>query len=69
MMTTATDSFARVLLAESAVLLGLHPIRMVFLFLGRVVITLLALGACQCNLHSHNSHLRIKLGIKKRPLP
>ena len=47
-----------VLLAESAVLLGLHPVRMILLFFRRVVVTLLALCARQCNFYSHNFHLR-----------
>jgi hypothetical protein len=41
------------LLAESAVLLDLHTIGHGLLILGGVVIALLALGACQCNLCTH----------------
>ena len=68
-------------LAESAVLLGLHAVRMSFLILRHVVIALLAFCTCQCNLCAHDFHLRLilckaaffsacyrKLSIKKRPM-
>ena len=44
-------------LAETAVLLRFHTIRMIFLLLGRVVIPLLALCACQRDTSTHNFHL------------
>ena len=44
--------------AELAILHGLHPLGMVFLFLGHVVITLLALCTLQCDLDTHNFHLQ-----------
>ena len=47
------------LLAESAVFLDLHTIRMIFLILGRKIITLLALRARKCDLGTHAVHLRI----------
>lgn len=42
-----------VLSAESAVLHGLHTIRMSLLILSGVIVTLLAFGACQCDLCTH----------------
>lgn len=41
-------------LAEPAILLDLHPVRMCLLLLCRIVIALLALCTCQCNLCTHN---------------
>ena len=46
-------------LAESAVLLGLHAVRMSLLILCHVVVTLLALRACQCDLCAHDFHLHL----------
>lgn len=46
-------------LAESAVLLSLHAVRMSFLILRHVVIALLALRACQCNFCAHDFHLHL----------
>ena len=43
-----------VLLAESAVLAGFHSVGMSLLILGQIVIALLALCTCQCNLCSHD---------------
>ena len=45
--------------AESAVLLGFHSVRMSFLILGHVVITLFAFGTCQCNSCAHDFHLHL----------
>ena len=42
-----------VLLAESAVLAGFHSVRMILLFLGHVVVALLAFSTGQCNLDTH----------------
>lgn len=63
--------------AESAILLGFHTVRMNFLILRHVVISLFTFCTCQCNSRTHNFHLHIKmsffsdlcfiLGIKKRP--
>ena len=69
----------RVSLAESAVFLGFHAVRMSLLILRHVVIALLALRACQCNFCAHDFHLHLYyrsshfargliLSIKKRPL-
>ena len=44
-------------LAESAVLLCLHAVRMSLLILRHVVVALLAFCACQCNLSAHDFHL------------
>ena len=62
-------------LAESAIFLGFHSVRMCFLILRSVVITLLAFCTCQCDLGTHFStstrfytfSSRINLCIKKRP--
>ncbi len=43
-----------VLLAKSAVLLDLHAVRHGLLILGCVVVALFALGACKCDLCTHN---------------
>ena len=43
--------------AESAVLLGLHAVRMSFLILCHVVVTVLAFRTLQCNSRAHNFHL------------
>ena len=48
-----------VTLAESAVLHGFHTIGMILLFLGRIVVSLLAFGTCQCDLGTHISYLRV----------
>ncbi len=40
-------------LAESAILLGLHTVRMVLLLLGRIIVAVLAFGTCQCYLCTH----------------
>ena len=40
-------------LAESAILLDLHSVRMSLLILGSIVITLLAFGACQSDFRTH----------------
>jgi hypothetical protein len=45
-----------VLLAERAVLLGLHTIGMIFLFLRRIVVSLLAFGAGQGDPGTHYMH-------------
>ena len=67
------------LLAESAVLLCFHTVRMSFLVLSHVVIALFAFCTCQCNLCAHDFHLHLYyrsshlplryliLSIKKRP--
>ena len=64
-------------LTESAVLLGLHPVRMSLFVLGHVVITLLTFCTCQCDFCTHNFHLHVLflflglflfLRIKKRPI-
>ena len=49
----------RMSLAESAVLLGFHSVRMSLLILGHVVIALLAFCACQCDLCAHDFHLHL----------
>ena len=62
-------------LTESAIFLGLHPVGMILLFLGRIVITLLALGTCQSYFSTHfatstrllRALLSHNLSIKKRP--
>ena len=50
-------------LAESAILFGLHTLRMILLFLRHVVISLLALSTCQCNSYTHNFHLHISIRV------
>ena len=67
------------LLAESAVLLCFHTVRMSFLVLRHVVVALFAFCTCQCNLCAHDFHLHLNyrsshlplryliLSIKKRP--
>ena len=45
--------------AESAVLLDLHPVGMSLLILGRIVVTLLALSACQSDFCPHFLYLRV----------
>ena len=61
---------------ESTILFRFHSVRMSFLVLCHVVITLFAFCACQCNFRAHNFHLHnfivcfsdaLFLGIKKRP--
>ena len=47
--------------AESAVLLGLHAVRMSFLILRHVVVTVLAFRTLQCNSCAHNFHLAFYL--------
>lgn len=59
-------------LAESAILLGLHPVGMGLLILCRIVVTLLAFRTSQCDPCAHlatSSILRSVtiLSIKKRP--
>ena len=49
----------RMSLAESAVLLCLHAVRMSLLILRHVVVALFAFCACQCNLSAHDFHLRL----------
>ena len=39
--------------AESAILTDFHPVGMVLLFLGSIVVTLLALGTSQSNFCTH----------------
>ena len=46
-------------LAESAVLLSLHSVRMSLLILGHVVVTLFAFCTCQCDLCAHDFHLHL----------
>jgi hypothetical protein len=48
-----------VFLAESAILLGFHSLRMSFLILCHVVITLFAFCTCQCNSCAQNFHLAL----------
>lgn len=67
------------LLAESAVLLCFHTVRMSFLVLSHVVVALFAFCTCQCNFCAHDFHLHLYyrsshlplrylfLSIKKRP--
>jgi hypothetical protein len=43
-----------VLLAESAILVSLQPVRRIFLFFHRIVVTLLALRAGKSDFNSHN---------------
>lgn len=64
-------------MTELTIFLGFHTLRMVFLFLSHIVVTLFALGTSQCNLYAHNFHLqcfhlhglllRLISGIKKDP--
>lgn len=62
-------------LAETTVLLGLHSLGMILLFFHHVVISLLALGACQGNFLRASRYLRLLffnidsgfLHTKKRP--
>lgn len=44
--------------AESAILAGFQSFRMILFLLRSIVVTLLALCTCQCNLHAHNFHLQ-----------
>ena len=44
--------------AESAILSGFQSLRMILFLLRSIVVTLLALCTCQCNLHAHNFHLQ-----------
>ena len=44
-------------LAESAVLLCLHSLRMVLFLFCHVVITLFAFSTCQCDFYAHDFHL------------
>lgn len=53
-------------LAESTILLGLHSVRMVLLLFGCIVVTLFALGTCQCNLCTHLLYLHVFLKHKKK---
>ena len=60
--------------AESTILFGFHAVRMGFLILRHVVVTLLTFCTCQCNSCAHDFHLhlifsysRSNLSIKKRP--
>jgi hypothetical protein len=46
-----------VLAAEAAILIELEPVRVVLLVLERIVVSLLALGARQCNLNPHDFFL------------
>ena len=46
-----------VLLAESAILLHFETVRVVLLVFHAVVVSLLALGASQCDFHAHYRHL------------
>ena len=68
-------------LAETTVLLSFHSVRMSFLILCHVVVTLFTFCTCQCNSSTHNFHLALLnlvyvlrpaylphfLGIKKKP--
>ena len=45
------------LFAESAILFQFDTVGVVFLVLHGVVVSLLALGASQCDFHAHNRHL------------
>ena len=47
------------LLAESAVLLCFHTVRMSFLVLSHVVVALFAFCTCQCNFCAHDFHLHL----------
>ena len=49
----------RVLPAESAVLFDFHSLGMVLLLLGSIVVTLLALGAGQCDFCTHFCYLHM----------
>ena len=46
-----------VLAAEAAILIELEPVRVVLLVLERIVVSLLALSARQCNLNPHDIFL------------
>lgn len=46
-------------LAESAVFLGFHSVRMILLILGCIVVTLLAFSTCQSNSCTHFFYLRV----------
>ena len=52
--------------AESAVLLGLHTIRMRLLVLRHIVIATLALRAGKCDLGTHDFHLRLLRNLHKK---
>ena len=56
-------------LAESAVLLRLHPVRMGLLILRHVVITLFAFRTCQCNPCAHDFHLHLSISLLWGLLP
>ena len=46
-------------LAESAVLLGFHTVRMSFFVLSHVIVALFAFCTCQCNFCAHDFHLHL----------
>ena len=46
-----------VLAAEAAILIELEPVRVVLIVLERIVVSLLELGARQCNLNPHDIFL------------
>ncbi len=48
-----------VCLAERAVRLGLHPLRVILLLLGQIVVSLLTLCTSQCDLNTHDCYLLI----------
>jgi len=51
------------LFAEWAVLSDLHPLRMVLLIFGQIVVTMLAFCARQCDSRTHNFHLALFIRI------
>lgn len=64
------------LLAERAILLSLHSLRMKLLLFRHVVIPLLAFGTCQSNSYAHRVHLQLTIFVlsifkaqKKEPRP
>lgn len=44
--------------AELTIFLCFKTLRMILFLLGHIVVTLLALRTCQCNLNAHNFHLQ-----------
>lgn len=55
--------------AELTIFLCFKTLRMILFLLGHIVVTLLALRTCQCNLNAHNFHLQCfhLHGLLRRP--
>lgn len=46
-------------LAESAIFLCFHSVRMIFLIFSKIVISLLTFRTCQCDFYAHSFHLHM----------